>query len=48
MDEPLAGLDAARKLYEQHGFVLMEEYPGDQWGKQVLEQKFVRPLKARH
>ncbi|WP_419904134.1 GNAT family N-acetyltransferase [Kiloniella sp.] len=38
------GLDAARKMYEKFGFVLTEEYLGDQWGKQVLEQKFVRIL----
>jgi GNAT superfamily N-acetyltransferase len=37
------GLDAARKLYEDNGFVLAGEWSGDQWGKQVMEQKFVRP-----
>ena len=37
------GLDAARKLYENHGFTLTEEYYGDQWGTNILEQKFVRP-----
>ena len=37
------GLDAARRLYERHGFVLAEEYDGDQWGSLVREQKFVRP-----
>jgi GNAT superfamily N-acetyltransferase len=36
------GLDAARHLYEQSGFALVEEYPGTQWGKEVLEQRFVR------
>jgi DNA-binding MarR family transcriptional regulator/GNAT superfamily N-acetyltransferase len=36
------GLDAARKLYQSHGFELTEEYYGDQWGKRILEQKFVR------
>ena len=36
------GLDAARSLYEAHGFVLAEERPGRQWGEPVLEQKFVR------
>lgn len=36
------GLDAARALYEASGFVLVEEQPGDQWGKQVMEQRFVR------
>lgn len=36
------GLDAARKLYEAHGFVLAEERIGRQWGEEVLEQRFVR------
>ena len=36
------GLDAAKKLYERHGFKLVEEVKGDQWGKQVIEQKYVR------
>lgn len=36
------GLDAARKLYEAFGFVLVEEQAGSQWGKEVIEQKFVR------
>ena len=38
------GLDAARRLYEKNGFRLTEEYHGDQWGSEVLEQKFVRPF----
>lgn len=38
------GLDAARRLYEAHGFVLVEEEPGGQWGKEVLEQRFVRKI----
>jgi GNAT superfamily N-acetyltransferase len=37
------GLDAARKLYENTGFVCVEERLGDQWGREVLEQRFVRP-----
>ena len=36
------GLDAARKLYEDHGFTLAEEQHGTQYGSRVLEQKFVR------
>ncbi len=36
------GLDAARHLYEQFGFELVEERPGSQWGSEVLEQRFVR------
>ena len=35
-----AGLDAARHLYEQHGFRLREEHPDTQWGKTVTEQRF--------
>lgn len=36
------GLDAARALYEQHGFVLMEESVGEQWGPPVVVQRFER------
>lgn len=36
------GLDAARHLYEQHGFELANEAPGSQWGTEVLEQEFIR------
>ncbi|WP_417684141.1 helix-turn-helix domain-containing GNAT family N-acetyltransferase [Roseibium sp.] len=38
----LKGLDAARALYERNGFTLASEYAGDQWGKLVTEQTFVR------
>jgi len=38
----LKGLEAARGLYEKNGFVLADEYLGDQWGKAVTEQKFTR------
>lgn len=38
------GLDAARHLYEAHGFRLAEEREGRQWGKPVLEQRFVLAL----
>lgn len=38
-----SGLHAARHLYETRGFTLAEEQPGAQWGKEVLEQRFVRP-----
>jgi DNA-binding MarR family transcriptional regulator/GNAT superfamily N-acetyltransferase len=40
------GLDAARKLYEDCGFTLAEQRPGQQWGTQVVEQRFVRRLPA--
>lgn len=40
------GLDAARKLYQQHGFYLAEEYYGDQWGTHILEQHYLRPRQA--
>ncbi|MBH61008.1 MAG: MarR family transcriptional regulator [Alphaproteobacteria bacterium] len=43
----LKGLDAARTLYEQHGFSLTEEYRGDQWGATIEEQKFVRSNRSR-
>ncbi len=36
------GLDAARRMYERHGFHLADEYVGDQWSKGLIEQKFVR------
>lgn len=35
-----AGLDAARRLYEQTGFLLAEERRGAQWGTEVTEQRF--------
>ncbi len=34
------GLDAAKHLYEAHGFLLVEEHLGDQWGTPVNEQRF--------
>ncbi|PXX46984.1 bifunctional helix-turn-helix transcriptional regulator/GNAT family N-acetyltransferase [Undibacterium pigrum] len=37
------GLDAARRLYEDAGFALIEELTGRQWGEEVIEQKFSRP-----
>ncbi len=40
------GLDAARHLYEKHGFKLVHETPGTQWGTEVFEQEFVRQLGA--
>ncbi|MBW3243016.1 helix-turn-helix domain-containing GNAT family N-acetyltransferase [Epibacterium sp. DP7N7-1] len=36
------GLDAARHLYEKHGFCLTREAPGAQWGTEVIEQEFER------
>ena len=35
-----AGLDAARRLYERHGFVLEEEAPARTWGVELREQRF--------
>lgn len=35
-----SGLNAARALYEKHGFALVEQKTGDQWGKAMQEQKF--------
>jgi GNAT superfamily N-acetyltransferase len=37
-----AGLDAARHLYESHGFRLVQQSPGSTWGTAVQEQRFVR------
>lgn len=37
------GLDAARHLYTSRDFILAEEINGDQWGRMVPEQKFIRP-----
>ena len=38
-----AGLDAARALYERHGFTLCSESDNDQWQGGVREQLFRRP-----
>jgi GNAT superfamily N-acetyltransferase len=35
------GLEAAHHLYEKFGFRLNEERRGKQWGKEVLEQRYV-------
>lgn len=35
-----AGLDAARRLYERHGFVLEHEAPAATWGLELREQRF--------
>ncbi|MGG5888052.1 GNAT family N-acetyltransferase [Falsiroseomonas sp. HC035] len=47
-----AGLDAARRLYEQAGFRLLAEAPATSWGVRVTEQRFVLalppPTQARH
>jgi GNAT superfamily N-acetyltransferase len=36
------GLETARHLYEKHGFRLVHQQAGNQWGKQVNEQRFER------
>ena len=41
-----AGLHAARHLYEQAGFALVEERRGSQWGTEVAEQRFELHLGA--
>ena len=35
-----AGLAAARRLYEVHGFRLVDSAPGETWGTAVTEQRF--------
>ena len=39
-----AGLDAARHLYETHGFVLKKQARDSHWGKEEIEQLFVRAM----
>ena len=34
------GLNAARHLYEKHGFRLTQQQRGNQWGSEVNEQRF--------
>ena len=36
------GLQAARHLYDKNGFRLVQQQPGQQWGREVLEQRFER------
>ena len=38
------GLEPARHLYEKFGFRLAEQIEGEQWGKRVLEQRYVLAL----
>jgi GNAT superfamily N-acetyltransferase len=38
------GLDPARRVYERHGFQLVEEHQVEQWGSNLLEQKFTLDL----
>jgi DNA-binding MarR family transcriptional regulator/GNAT superfamily N-acetyltransferase len=39
------GLDAAKKLYERHDFMLVKALTDNQWGNQVIEQKYIRICK---
>ena len=39
-----AGLDAARRLYDDAGFQAVEEQDDDQWGKTMREQRMVLRL----
>jgi GNAT superfamily N-acetyltransferase len=41
------GLDAARRLYEQHHFQLSEAHEVKQWGRHIKEQKFELILESR-
>lgn len=36
------GLDAARRLYEKHGFKMTEQRLGRNYGQEVMQQKFVK------
>jgi GNAT superfamily N-acetyltransferase len=38
----MAGLDAARHLYESYGFKLMAEHVDEAWGPAVRHQQFIR------
>lgn len=38
------GLDAAHHLYRQFGFVLVEEFVDDHWGRQVVHQRHLLTL----
>lgn len=38
------GLESARHIYEKHGFSLVNEFEGDQWGTIVVEQRFEAEL----
>lgn len=38
------GLEPARHLYEDFGFRLVEQVEGEQWGRRVLEQRYVLEL----
>ena len=40
------GLGAARHLYEKHGFQLVHQQAGTQWGAEVHEQRFERRLQT--
>ncbi len=42
-----AGLDAARRLYDDVGFLLVEEQVGETWGTRVTEQRFVLEFNRR-
>ena len=39
-----AGLEAARRLYERVGFILVEEAEAETWGTRVMEQRFILEL----
>ena len=41
-----AGLDPARRLYDEAGFVLAEETAAETWGTRVVEQRFTLDLAA--
>jgi hypothetical protein len=47
VEEGLRGSGTGRRLYESSGFVVTQEQAGWQWGREVIEQQFVRPAPPR-
>ncbi len=39
-------LDDARRLYERHGFVLVEEKQSNSWGRELVEQRYLKKFRS--